>query len=131
MRLVLAAQQSDLFDQLDTNAGMLAIVAFVLIALLLPTLPRDRRRQAIQPLVFLVLWSLAFTIEKISKLTGFEGHVPGVVATLFLFTSIGRSCFLLVIAALRGALGRAPDKIFLDVVMALIYLAIGITVLGV
>jgi small-conductance mechanosensitive channel/CRP-like cAMP-binding protein len=131
MRLVLAAEQHELFDALDTNAGVLAIVAFVLIALLLFTLARERRRQVLQPLVFLVLWSLAFAIEKISIQTGLGGHVPGVVATLFLFTSIGRSCFLLIIGALRGALGLAPDKIFLDVVMALIYLAIGITVLGV
>jgi small-conductance mechanosensitive channel/CRP-like cAMP-binding protein len=131
MRLVLAAEQYDLFDKLDTNAGLLALVAFVLIALLVYTLPRKRRRQAIQPMVFLLLWGLAFAIEKISIQTGSDGHVPGVVATLFLFTSIGRSCFLLIIAGLRGALGFVPDKIFLDVVMALVYLAIGITVLGV
>lgn len=131
MRLVLAAEQYDLFDRLDTNAGVLAIIAGLLIALLLFTLPRDRRRQVLQPFVFLALWSLAFAIEKAFQGAPAVAHVAGVVATLFLFTSIGRTCFLLIIAALRGALRISPDKIFLDILMGLIYLAIGIIVLGV
>jgi small-conductance mechanosensitive channel/CRP-like cAMP-binding protein len=130
MRLVLAAEQHELFNTLQANAGTLAIVAGLLIALLLFALPRERRRQAIQPFVFLVLWGLAFAIEKVFERTGSVAFVAGVVATIFLFTSIGRSSFLMVMAALRGALGLSLDKIFLDILMALIYLAIGITVLS-
>src|SRR5665213_683817 len=104
MHLVLAAQH-ELFNKLDTNAGTLAVVAGLLIALLVATLPHDRRRRAIQPFVFLVLWGIAFAIERFFDRTESVAHVAGVIATLFLFTSIGRSCFLLTIAALRGVLG--------------------------
>ena len=130
MRLVLAVEQHELFSKLQANAGKLAIAAGLLIALLLIALPRERRRQAIQPFVFLVLWGLAFAIEAGFSGTGALEIVAGVIATLFLFTSIGRSCFLLVVAALRSALGLSLDKIFLDILMAIIYLAIGITVLS-
>lgn len=129
MHFVLAAQH-ELFDKLDTNAGTLAVVAGLLIALLVATLPHDRRWRAIQPFVFLVLWGIAFALEAAFSGTGSVAHVAGVIATLFLFTSIGRSCFLLSIAALRGVLGVSLDKIFLDILMALIYLAITITVLS-
>src|SRR5438477_12050721 len=118
MRLVLAAaQQHELFDILDTNAGTVAVVAALLIVVLLASLPHDRRRRALQPSVFLVLWGLAFAVEKLFDKTETVAYAAGVVATLFLFTSIGRSSFLLVIAGLRGVLGVSLDKIFLDILM--------------
>lgn len=129
MRVVLAAQH-ELFVRLQTNPGAVAIVAAVLIVLLPIALPRDRRRQIIQPFVLLVLWGLAFAIERAVAETSSIADVAGVVATFFLFTSIGRSSFLLILAVLRGTLGFSLDKIFLDILMGLVYLAIGITVLS-
>lgn len=131
MRLVLAASEHVLFDKLQANAGVVAITAGALILLLSVALSRERRRQVIQPFVFLLLWGVLYAIERALSGTGTLADVAGGVATFFLFASIGRSSFLLVLAALRGGLGFSLDKIFLDILMGLVYLAIGISVLGV
>jgi small-conductance mechanosensitive channel/CRP-like cAMP-binding protein len=133
MPFVLAAgnDPSVPFDQSHTFSGPTVAAALVLIGILLVLLPADRRRQTIQPLVFLVLAGFAFLLRRLCEAPDHPAYyVLRGVELAFLLASLGRSAFLVVVITGQSLLRLSPDKIFLDVIMALVYLGIGLFVLS-
>lgn len=119
------------FEHSPAFSGPTVLAALFLIAVLMALLPRERRRQAIQPLVFLVLSGFAFLAQKLLDRADHPAHnVLRGIELVFLLASLGRSVFLLLVFGSQRLLRWSLDKIFLDVIMTLIYLAIGLTVLS-
>jgi len=118
------------FDKSPAFSSLAVVAALVVIAVLMAVLPRDRRRQAIQPLVFLVLSGFAFLARRLYETADPAYDVLRGIEVVFLLAAWGRSGFLLLVTVLQRLFRLSLDKIFLDVIMALIYLTIGLTVLG-
>ncbi|MDD9939823.1 MAG: mechanosensitive ion channel family protein [Myxococcales bacterium] len=105
-----------------TNAGVL--VALLLVAVAAVLLPRDHRRLARGPFLFLV-GHLAFAVPR--TLLGLEGDADrllGLVSLLLLLLSLGHGTALVLIeAVLTRRLKTNPPKIFRDIVTGLVYVA--------
>jgi small-conductance mechanosensitive channel/CRP-like cAMP-binding protein len=126
MTTLILAQRFNLkewFEHAPETAGATAAVAFVSLIVLIGLLPRERRRLALQPALFLLLAGVVLFLEEAVP-DSLAKSLPA-MAVLFLYASISRSVFLMVVGALHRAFQITFPKIFLDVVMGLVYLAIG------
>lgn len=131
LNLILAAPPERLswLHHAPETAGPTAVAALVLLALLVAVLRREQRRQAIQPAVLLLLGVLILLLEEV-VVDSLARSMPA-IALLFLYASISRSAFLLVVSILARVFQLQFQKIFLDVVMALVYVAIGFAALSI
>lgn len=121
----LFAQRGSFFEravELEPLHGAMMWTAVVLIALLLPLLPRELRRQVFGPVILLALHVVFMLVE--GALPDQSAIRPPVEfgALLTILCSIGRSSFLLVVrSTIAQKLFRPLPKIFVDIVQGLIY----------
>ena len=111
----------------STIGGFALVVS--LIAVVLTLLPHNQRHLAILPIVFLFLDAFLLGLSSLFSGIGME-QLFRFVAELLLFAAVGRTCFLLVVTVLRRVLRWSPQKIYLDVSMAAIYVMLLVPVLS-
>jgi small-conductance mechanosensitive channel/CRP-like cAMP-binding protein len=111
------------------TAGWAGVAAFCLLLALIALLPREQRKRALQPAIFLVLAGIILLLEEV-VVESLADEMPA-IALLFLYASIARSTFLLVVTLLSRVFQWTFQKIFLDIAMSLVYLAIGFAALSI
>ncbi len=116
-------------DHAPQTAGSAAVAAFCLLIALVAMLPREQRKRALQPAIFLLLAGIVLLLEEAVVKSIRDEMQP--IALLLLYASIARSTFLLVITFLSRVFQWTFQKIFLDVAMALVYMAIGFAALSI
>lgn len=111
--------------------GGVAIGGALLLVLTLPfVLPRARRRLVRGPAGFLLL-HLVFLALRGQAAADSTAHAAAEALAIFtLLASIGRSGFLLTVYGMVLRLDQPPPKIFLDILMGLIYAAVFLITLG-
>ena len=101
----------------------------VMIAVILLLSQREQRRVVVQPIIMMLL--SGFLLGLAQLFAGWEMHTTlRLVGEFCLYAAVGHAGFLLVIVALRRAFRWSPQKIYLDIVMAAIYVMIAFPVLS-
>ena len=101
------------------------LTALVLVALARWLLPKDAKRRARQPLLFLVLSILFGVVSAGLDENTHAGHVFSFLYTLFLLASCGKSLVLLAVDVIFSRRKhQAAPRIFRDLTQALVYLVI-------
>jgi small-conductance mechanosensitive channel/CRP-like cAMP-binding protein len=114
---------AELLKHAPKAAGPTAIVAATCLIVLIAVLPRARRREALAPFVFLAFAGVLLLLEEV-VVEALAKFLPP-LALLFLFASIGRTAFILIVDVLQRLFTTIFPKIYLDVAMALVYLPLG------
>lgn len=131
-RLILAAADSAPAPIWGTEflstVGEFALLA-LLIGAALVLLAREQRRLVLLPIVFLFLSASLYVLSMLFSGIGMMS-VFGFLAELLLFAAVGRICFVLAVTILQRVLRWSPQKIYLDVCMAVIYVMVLVPVLS-
>lgn len=114
----------------DSSAALGIAMAIILIAIVRLVLPATSRRLAREPTVLLAIHVLARALAMMLDAGSPGARIAGLVATILLFASIGRSAVLIALEGVVAArLTRPMPRIFRDIIQGVVYLIMGLVAL--